>query len=261
MPGFLALYLLFLVEAKMIARKLHYCWFGGRPMPLQARCSLASWAYHLPDYEVVRWDEQSFDPASHPFTSAAYAAGCYAFVSDYVRMFALAQEGGIYLDVDVEALMSLDDCLDADFFIGLEDRKRFGTSLLGSIAGHWLPLSMLDYYDHTQFAINRASDLVNVNEVSRLLIEAGFNGEGGNERRGREHIYAIGSFGVSAKAAGLACATKHYARHLFAGTWRSRPGKSVPSRVWRWLRKVPKRIRALAMLTFYRLGRRLRGFY
>lgn len=59
----------------MIPRKLHYCWFGGRSMPLQAQLCMASWAYRLPDYEVVRWDEQRFDSASHPFTAAAYEIG------------------------------------------------------------------------------------------------------------------------------------------------------------------------------------------
>jgi hypothetical protein len=241
----------------MIARRLHYCWFGGRPLPLQARLCLASWAYRLPGYELIRWDENSFDPASHPFTSAAYAAGRYAFVSDYVRMYALAQQGGVYLDVDVEALAPFDDCLDADFFIGLEDRKRFATSLLGARAGHWLPLRMLDYYDRTEFSLSRLSELVNVNEVSRLLLAHGFNGEGGEEQRGRERVYAIGCFGTA--NAELDCATRRYARHLFAGTWRSQSERSVLSRAWRWLRKAPEHIRGWAMLRFYQLACYIRG--
>ena len=141
----------------------------------------------------MRWDEQSFDPASHPFTAAAYAAGRYAFVSDYVRMHALLLEGGIYLDVDVEVLASLDECLDAEFFIGLEDRRRFATSLIGAEAGHWLPHDMLRYYDRTVFDAERLSELVNVNEVSRLLLARGFSGEGGQEQQNSERIYAIGA--------------------------------------------------------------------
>ncbi|OEC32918.1 Glycosyltransferase sugar-binding region containing DXD motif-containing protein [Pseudomonas cuatrocienegasensis] len=239
----------------MIERKLHYCWFGGRPLPLQARLCLASWAYHLPDYEIVRWDEQRFDPASHPFTADAYAAGRFAFVSDYVRMFALSQQGGIYLDVDVEVLSSLDGCLDVDFFIGLEDRQRFATSLIAAVAGHWLPQRMLAYYDQNTFAVERVSELVNVNEVSRLLLEHGFLGTGGYERQGGEQIYPIGCFGAANRK--LACADRVYSRHLFAGTWRSTRNKGALSRAWRLLRNLPENLQALLRLAFYRAARRL----
>jgi len=219
----------------MIPRKLHYCWFGGRSMPLQARLCLASWAYRLPDYEVVRWDEQRFDSASHPFTAAAYAAGRYAFVSDYVRMHALLHEGGIYLDVDVEVLASLDECLGNDFFIGLEDRQRFATSLIGARAGHWLPRDMLAYYDRTVFEVCRLSELVNVNE----------------ELRAGERVYAIGAFGAARPE--LAAAPRVFAKHLFAGTWRSNRDKNWLSRGWRRLRKLPETFLILARLGCYRL--------
>lgn len=237
----------------MIARKLHYCWFGGRPLPLQARLCLASWAYHLPDYEIVRWDEQRFNPASHPFTTDAYAAGRFAFVSDYVRMFALSEQGGIYLDVDVEVLGSLDDCLDADLFIGLEDRQRFATSVIGAVAGHWLPQRMLAYYDQNRFSVERASELVNVNEVSRLLIGYGFTGMGEHEQQGGERIYPIGSFGTANRK--LACADRVFARHLFAGTWRSTRRKTMLSRAWRLLKNLPENLHALLRLAFYKAAR------
>ena len=219
-------------------------------MPLQARRCLASWTYRLPGYELVRWDEQTFDPQSHPFTAAAYTAGRFAFVSDYVRMLALSEQGGIYLDVDVEVLSSIDECLKSSFFIGLEDRHRFATSLIGSVSGHWLPRRMLAYYDSVAFSVADLSALVNVNEVSRLLIAHGFTGAGASESLGAERVYPIGSFGVARPE--LACADQVYARHLFAGTWRSGRNKGLLSRFWRWLRSVPDYMQALAKLLFYR---------
>jgi hypothetical protein len=224
-------------------------------MPLQAQLCLASWAYWLPGYEVVRWDEQRFDPASHPFTAAAYAAGRYAFVSDYVRMHALLHEGGIYMDVDVEVLASLDECLVNNFFIGLEDRGRFATSLLGAQAGHWLPSNMLDYYDRTVFEVGRLSELVNVNEVSRLLLKRGFSGDGVEELRDGERVYAIGAFGVARPE--LACASQVFARHLFAGTWRRSLDKGWLSRGWRHLRKLPETLSVLGRLGCYRMLNRV----
>lgn len=240
----------------MIPRQIHYCWFGGKPLPLQARRCLASWAYHLPDYEVIRWDEQSFDPASHPFAAAAYQAGRYAFVSDYVRMLAL-QQGGIYMDVDVEVCARFDALLELELFIGLEDHQRFATSVIGVQAGHWLPQSMLAYYDETTFDSSRLSALVNVNEVSRLLLARGFSGEGGNEQLGLERALPIGIF---ADARGQALpGLRPIARHLYAGSWRPTSEKGRLSLWARALRKSPELLGAWLHLHWYRLASRFNG--
>lgn len=236
----------------MISRTIHYCWFGGKPLPLQARRCLASWAYHLPDYEVVRWDEQSFPVDSHPFTAAAYQAGRYAFVSDYVRMLVLREQGGIYLDVDAEVCGRFDDLLDLQLFIGQEDRQRFATSIIGAQPGHWLPQRMLEYYDRTPFDLSRLSELVNVNEVSRLLLAHGFSGSGADEQRGRERAMAIG---VLADARGSALpGLRPITRHLYAGSWRSGAEKGLLSRMVRALRKMPTHVEAWLHLCWYRMA-------
>jgi hypothetical protein len=240
----------------MIARKIHYCWFGGRPLPLQARRCLASWVYHLPNYEVVRWDEQTFDVESHPFVAAAYAAGSYAFVSDYVRMHVLHAHGGIYLDVDVEMRADFERLLAYDFFIGLEDHQRFGTSVIGSAAGHWLPMQMLSYYDKTPFDSRSLSALVNVNEVSRLLLANGFSGLQG-QVVGLQRVEPIGVFAQANKAV-VDASAQPIAKHLYAGSWRVRTGKSAISNIWRSLRKLPEQVVAISYLYFYRFAAKCR---
>jgi hypothetical protein len=243
----------------MIPRRVHYCWFGGKPLPLQAKRCLASWTYYLPDYEFIRWDESRFDPACHPFTASAYLAGRYAFVSDYVRMLALQQLGGIYCDVDVEVRRPLDELLPAGFFIGLEDQSRFATSIIGAEAGHWLPRKMLAYYDTTAFDDYRLSDLVNVNEVSRLLLSYGFSGEDKDQAIGSERVLRIGRL---ADAQGVAMrGVRPLSRHLYAGTWRTRSHKNLASRIMREFRKLPERGSAWAILQAYRLAIRLRYIF
>lgn len=222
---------------------------------MQARLCLASWRYHLPDYELILWDERSFDPASHPFTAAAYKAGRHAFVSDYVRMQALDRSGGIYMDVDVEVLARFEEFLDSALLIGLEDRQRFATSIIGSEAGHWLPRSMLDYYQRTSFDSSKLSELVNVNEVSRLLLDHGFDGEQG-QVLGRERVLPIGVF---ADARGQAHGVRGLARHLYAGTWRHGGGKSWLSRLARSVRRFPEKLRAWVRLQRYLLAIAWRG--
>ena len=98
---------------------LHYCWFGGAPLPESTVKYMETWKKFLPDYEIKRWDESNFDVNSVPFVAEAYAAKKWAFVSDYVRAYALYHEGGLYVDTDVEFIKGIDD-LTGTSFIGFE---------------------------------------------------------------------------------------------------------------------------------------------
>ena len=105
----------------MIPKKIHYCWFGGQPMPDKMQRFITAWHRICPDYEFVKWDEGNFDiNGSIPFVREAYEHKKFAFVSDYVRLLALYNEGGIYIDTDVELVKSLDSFLDNRFFASIE---------------------------------------------------------------------------------------------------------------------------------------------
>ena len=92
----------------MIPKIIHYCWFGGNPLSPMAENCIATWRKYLPDYEIREWNETSFDVNCCQYATQAYTAGKWAFVSDVARLYALRQEGGIYLDTDVEVLRPLD---------------------------------------------------------------------------------------------------------------------------------------------------------
>lgn len=106
----------------MIPKVIHYCWFGGKPLPKDAEKYILSWKRYLPDYEIKRWDETNFDVNSIPYTREAYAAGKYAFVSDYARFWILYNYGGLYFDTDVEVIKPLDDIVQAGPFLGVEQQ-------------------------------------------------------------------------------------------------------------------------------------------
>ena len=91
----------------MIPKIIHYCWFGGNPLPMDVKKCIESWKEKCPDYEIKCWDESNFDVNAHPFTKAAYEAKAWAFVSDYARLRVVYDNGGIYLDTDVELLKNL----------------------------------------------------------------------------------------------------------------------------------------------------------
>lgn len=106
----------------MIPKTIHYCWFGGKPLPKSALKCIASWRKFFPDYEIKEWNENNFDVNMVPFTAEAYATKKYAFVSDFARFWILHREGGVYFDTDVEVIRPMDDILRKGAFLGMEAR-------------------------------------------------------------------------------------------------------------------------------------------
>lgn len=105
----------------MIPKKIHYCWFGGKPLSDEMEKFISTWHKYCPDYEFIKWDENNFDICqSIPFVKEAYEHKKYAFVSDYVRLCALYNKGGIYIDTDVELVKPLEPFLNDRFFTSIE---------------------------------------------------------------------------------------------------------------------------------------------
>lgn len=104
----------------MIPKVIHYCWFGGNPLPKDAQMCLASWKKYLPDYEIKVWNESNFDVNCCPYVKGAYEAKKFAFVSDYARFWVLYKEGGVYFDTDVEVIRNMDHIISAGNFMGIE---------------------------------------------------------------------------------------------------------------------------------------------
>lgn len=103
-----------------IPKIIHYCWFGGNPLPVDAKQCIASWKKYLPDYEIKEWNESNFDVNCCPYVKQAYEAKKYAFVSDYARYYVLYHEGGLYFDTDVEVIKNMDHIVAAGNFVGFE---------------------------------------------------------------------------------------------------------------------------------------------
>ncbi len=111
-----------------IPKVIHYCWFGGNPLPKLAQRCIESWKKFLPDYEIKRWDESNFNVNSIPYVAEAYANKKYAFVSDYARFKILYEEGGLYFDTDVQVIKSLDDIVARGPFMGCQNKAKAGAT-------------------------------------------------------------------------------------------------------------------------------------
>lgn len=124
----------------MIPKIIHYCWFGDQPKSQFIENCIASWKKYLPDFKIRSWSEDDLDIKAVPFIKQAYQLGKWAFVADYVRFIALYEEGGIYMDTDVEVLRPFNsNWFDYEFFSaheyhpGLFDvagRKKLNDSFL-----------------------------------------------------------------------------------------------------------------------------------
>lgn len=152
-----------------IPKVIHYCWFGGNPLPELAAQCIESWKKFLPDYEIMRWDESNFDVNSIPYTAAAYNARKFAFVSDYARFRILYEHGGVYFDTDVEVIARMDDVLEKGPYMGRENGHDVASGL-GMAAPAGLPFyrEVLDYYEGLEFDTTTV-----VQHVTRLLEKHG----------------------------------------------------------------------------------------
>lgn len=136
----------------MIPKKIHYCWFGGNPLPELAQKCIESWKKYCPDYEIIEWNEQNFDLNCCDYVKEAYAAKKWAFVSDVARLYALVTQGGIYMDTDVEVLRPMDDILErCEAVSGFETDTSIPTGLMGCCAHHPLFEELLHDYDDAHF--------------------------------------------------------------------------------------------------------------
>lgn len=174
----------------MIPKIIHYCWFGGNPLPELAQKCIASWKKFCPDYEIVRWDESNFDLDCCDYVREAYKAKKWAFVSDYARFKILYEHGGLYFDTDVELIKPIDDIVARGPFMGCErllagargaaaERSSAAAPGLGLGANPGLGLykKVLADYERSHFetAPNGFYQTV-VNRVTGILEKEGFDG-------------------------------------------------------------------------------------
>ena len=160
----------------MIPKKIHFCWFGGNEYPDIVKECMDSWVKKCPDYEIVKWNETNFDINQCPYVAQAYEAKKWAFVSDYARLKILYENGGVYLDTDVELLKSIDELLSNKAFMGFEHGLGVNSGLIcGSEKGVLLFRELIDIYERTPF--RRDDGTLNlkscVEYTTELLVEKG----------------------------------------------------------------------------------------
>jgi hypothetical protein len=140
----------------MIPKIIHYCWFGSAPYSSTIKKCIESWATINPDYTIKFWNESNVPIHDFAFMKDAYSFGKYAFVSDYARYMILKQEGGFFLDTDVESLKKFDNLLNNQFICGFERNVKKDLFLvnpgllLACQPEHPLIDKVLNFYDQVK---------------------------------------------------------------------------------------------------------------
>lgn len=218
-----------LFDEDMIPKVIHYCWFGKGEMPELALNCIASWHKYMPDYEYKLWSEDGFDVESVPYVKEAYKARKFAFVTDYVRLWALFNEGGVYMDTDVEILKPLDDLLHLSAFTGYEGSKTQPpvTGLMASEAhGEWVK-EQLDAYQDAHFVKEDGSfDLTtNTVRISKIMRDNGFVQDGKYSVYKDMHVFPTEYFCPRQTTGEIFLTENTYCDHHFMGTWTDDKGR------------------------------------
>lgn len=154
-----------------IPKIIHYCWFGGKPLPKSAIKCINSWKKFFPDYEIREWNESNFDVNMIPYTREAYAAKKYAFVSDFARFWVLHEHGGVYFDTDVEVIRPMDDIIAKGAYLGMENYTSINPGLgMASPQGQPFTKWYINYFSDKHFVTEQAS-MIPV--ISKKLSEIG----------------------------------------------------------------------------------------
>lgn len=177
----------------MIPKKIHYVWLGSAEMPELVRECIGSWKKQMPDYEIIRWDDTKIGGIDSIFVKEAIQMKKWAFASDYIRLYALYKEGGIYLDTDVMVFKSFDPFLGNRAFMGAENGRhvsRFETPrcltsfCMGFEPNHPFIKDAMEYYEGRPFVRSRAEwlpeelkfeETVNSYILMRLAERYGYN--------------------------------------------------------------------------------------
>lgn len=220
----------------MIPRKIHYTWFSGEPYPKIIEQCIQSWHHYMPDYEYILWDAERIKKIDNLWLKQCIETKKWAFAADFVRMYAIYTEGGIYLDTDCMVYRSFDPLLDNVSFIGkeysihVEGRRTemyLTSHCFGAEKGDWFVGRVLSYYINRPFVMSEDESLpmrlkYNTEYLpfihSEIAKQIGYNPfPSANMEQHLEHnvtVYPSYYFDAT-------CETPQtFARHLAMGSWR-----------------------------------------
>lgn len=237
-----------------IPKIIHYCWLSDEKFPVLIQKCIDSWKEKLPDYEIKCWNTENFDVNICRYTREAFQEKKYAFVSDYVRLYALYTEGGIYLDSDIEVLKKFDDLLENTAFTGFEKNDTTVAAwIFGSEKENPIFKEFLNYYTDKSFILpNGEYDLTpNPIPITDICVKHGLLLDGKKQKLNDITVYPRDYFCPYNRATEELNITENtYTIHYFNGAWINDDKKQIIAK----RKQVVKRYGKLAGYLYYGFG-------
>lgn len=224
----------------MIPKKIHYCWFGKNPMPKLAKKCIDSWNKYCSDYEIICWNEDNFDINMNKYVKEAYENKKFAFVTDFVRLYALYNYGGVYMDTDVEVIKNIDEFLKHESFSGFENIKYVPTGIMASSKGNKLFKELLEYYDGRSFVKEDGTfDLKsNTETITEIMTKKGLKKNNKFQIIEGFALYPNDYFcPVSHDTKKLYKTNNTHTIHWFAGSWVPKSQK-IKIKIYQFIKKI-----------------------
>ena len=141
----------------MIPKIIHYVWLGEHPIPKEMQVCIDSWKKHMPEYELRCWDDAALKLLDSVFVREAIQENKFAFASDVIRLYAIFQYGGIYMDTDVEVLKTFNPFLHHQMFSGFETNNNVPTGMMAAEKGSVWAKELLEQYNDRHFVLEDGS--------------------------------------------------------------------------------------------------------
>lgn len=155
----------------MIPKIIHYCWLSNDPIPPDIKKYMETWRTLLPEYEFIKWDFTRFPKHKSDWVKEAFNDKKYAFAADLIRIYAVYNYGGIYMDMDIEVKRPFGDLLNSKYMFGYErtEGKGFEAGCFGAEKGNEFLKECLKYYKDRHFIVDGVRDTVTLPQIMQKI--------------------------------------------------------------------------------------------
>lgn len=262
-------------QENRIPKIIHYCWFGGKPLPPDLKECVDSWK-QLEGYRIIEWNESNCSFDENEFVRRTYADRQLGFIGDYYRLKAVYEHGGIYLDTDVKVFRDFEPLLKHKAFLNFIFDCSVGSAVIGAEPGNPFIGSLLKMYEDTVFEGNTGKKVFEQKD-GRLCVNGyatsnyyytyymlkhypSFRLNNKFQDMGDFVIYPKEYFEIGSLL------DRQYTIHYCAGAWRIKTddGKSLKARVKRALKAMPwlfRKVQIVVRRRRYRVLKKEIPFY
>ena len=243
----------------MIPKKIHYVWIGGAKGNLENIC-INIWKEKLPSYEIIEWNEKNFDIEKEikgkKFLEECYRQKLWAFIADYMRLKVLYEQGGLYMDTDIQVLKDLTPLMEENkLFFGYESEEYVNGAIIGAEPHHPFIKDMLDFYNEDVMK----SDLYTIPKIMTYMLNEKYEKIDRNNFSNDIKVYDeeyFYPFGFKDEYTDDCITENTYVIHWWGKSWAKKRNYFLETKHMSGFNKIYKCMRIFARNTLLALKRR-----